>query len=449
MCKEIRKDTPFNFELVNKAIDFFGRVNIRLGNIRVIGKIVNIIENESDRKFIRMEMGVPGILPSKIAIDSEMKAHQNNIAGIYPPIDGVVDFKNESSRFIRLFLNLDVKPEFCFPTCGSIHGCFVSILTAGRRLQNKNKVLFIEPGFPNHNTMNRMLGFGQEAFDVNSYRGEKLRKKLIEVYEKGNVTAVVFSNPNNPSWICLTENELKIIAETSMKYDVIVIEDLAYFAMDFRKDYSHPGIPPFQPSVANYCDNYILLISGSKSFSYAGQRIGILAMSEKLHDTRYENLGKYFGMDIFGRALVFSSILNTTAGVTHSVQYGFAGILKAVNDGKYNFVEELKEYEEKAKVIKNIFIQNGFKIAYDSDDGEPIADGFYFTVSYPGLEGDELTERLLYYGISTIPLYPTGGEKTEGIRICVSLVKSSQFDELEKRLSLFNEHHNGYTKINC
>lgn len=45
--------------------------------------------------------------------------------------------------------------------------------------------------------------------------------------------------------------------------------------MDFRQDLSTPYQAPFQPSVAHYTDNYVLLISGSKAFSYAGQRIGV------------------------------------------------------------------------------------------------------------------------------------------------------------------------------
>jgi len=51
---------------------------------------------------------------------------------------------------------------------------------------------------------------------------------------------MLYSNPNNPSWICFTEKELKIIAELADKYNVVILEDLAYVAMDFRKDLYHP-----------------------------------------------------------------------------------------------------------------------------------------------------------------------------------------------------------------
>jgi hypothetical protein len=116
-------------------------------------------------------------------------------------------------------------------------------------------------------------------------------------------------------------------------------------------------------------------------------------------------------------------------------------MLKAANDGIYNFVNDVREYGEKAKVMKKLFTDNGFKIVYDRDEGEPLADGFYFTISYPGLTGEELIEEMLYYGISAISLLITGSERSEGLRACVSQVQRSQFSDLEYRLKKFHEDH--------
>ena len=88
-----------------------------------------------------------------------------------------------------------------------------------------------------------------------------------------------------------------------------------------------------------------------------------------------------------------------------------------------------------------MFTDNGFKIVYDTDVDKPIADGFYFTISYPGFSGEELIEEFLYYGVSAISLSITGSERSEGLRACVSLVDRSQFPDLEYRLKKFNEHH--------
>jgi aspartate/methionine/tyrosine aminotransferase len=441
MAKAIRKDTPIDFEIVKKNIEIFNPNNICQGNTRIISKIVDNIENETGEKFIRMEMGVPGISPSEIGLNAEIKALKKNVAGIYPPVDGHPFLKKEISRFVKLFLNINVQPECCIPTVGSINGCYASFMVAGRRNKEKNKILFIDPGFPAHKKLVRMLGLQQESFDVNNYRGKVLKEKLTEKLAKGNIAALLYSNPNNPTWICFTEEELKIIGELAREHNVVVIEDLAYFAMDFRKDYSQPGQPPYQPTIANFIDNYVLLISGSKSFSYAGQRIGMLIISENLFKSHFKDLLDFYSSDIFGNALIYETIFLTTAGVAQSVQYGFAEILKAANDGKYNFVDDVKVYGEKAEIMKKIFTENGFKIVYDMDGDVPIADGFYFTVSYPGFDGDELSERLLYYGISSIPLSSTGSKRTEGIRACVSLVQKEQMPDLEKRLKLFCEHY--------
>jgi hypothetical protein len=91
--------------------------------------------------------------------------------------------------------------------------------------------------------------------------------------------------------------------------------------------------------------------------------------------------------------------------------------------------------------MKEYFTTNGFKITYDTDLGEPLADGFYFTISYPGLTSGELLEELLYYGISAISLDITGSERHDGLRACVSHVSRGQFDDLESRLIYFHKDH--------
>lgn len=299
----------------------------------------------------------------------------------------------------------------------------------------------LDPCFPVHKQQHTVIGTKFEAFDVYDYRGDKLRDKIESYLKKGNIASIMYSNPNNPSWICFTDKELRIIAELANKYNVLVLEDLAYFGMDFRKDYSKPGVPPFQPSVAKYTDNYILFVSGSKVFSYAGQRIGMMVISPKLFATKAPDLKRYYSSDIFGRAMIFGTVYSLSAGTSHSAQYALTAMLKAANDGKFNFVEEVKEYGEKAKIMKKMFTDNGFKIVYDKDENDPLADGFYFTFSYPGFTGEQLLEELLYYGVSAISLAITGSSRIEGMRACVSLVHRDQFPDLEYRLKKFNEQH--------
>jgi aspartate/methionine/tyrosine aminotransferase len=304
-----------------------------------------------------------------------------------------------------------------------MQGSFASFLTLSRIDKNKDTTLFIDPGFPVHKMQHKALNLKFESFDVYNYRGEKLREKLESYFKTGKIHSVLYSNPNNPSWICFTDEELKIIGDLANRYDVIILEDLAYFGMDFRKDYSKPGEPPYQPTVAKYTDNYILFVSSSKIFSYAGERIGMMAISDALFNKSYPDLKRFYVNDKFGYSVIFGTLYPLSSGTSHSAQYALTALLKAVNNGEFNFIEFVKEYGEKARIMKKIFTDNGFKIVYDTDVNQPIADGFYFTFSYPGMDAEELLKELVYYGISAISLLITGSERKEGIRACTSLIQ--------------------------
>ncbi|MCW8806231.1 MAG: pyridoxal phosphate-dependent aminotransferase [Ignavibacteriaceae bacterium] len=435
------KDTPINFEVVSRKIKESRIENIGKASIRELKKLVDDIEKETGEKFIRMEMGIPGLPAAEVGVSAEIEALKRGVANTYPDIQGIPQLKTEASRFVKLFLNIEVNPECCIPTVGSMQGSFAAFITTSRMYEKQDTILFLDPGFPVHKQQLKVLGQKWETFDVYDFRGEKLKDKIESYLSKGNIAAMLYSNPNNPSWICFTEKELKIIAELADKYNVAVLEDLAYVAMDFRKNLYHPGKPPYQATAARYTDNYILFISSSKAFSYAGQRIGLMIMSDKLYEKKCTDLKRFYTTDIFGRAMIFGTVYALSAGVTHSAQYAVAAMLKAANDNEFNFVDIVKEYGAKAKIMKKLFTDNGFYIVYDKDENDPIADGFYFTYAYPNFSGEDLLEEMLYYGISAISLAITGSQRLEGIRACVSLVQRSQFPDLEKQLKKFNQDH--------
>ena len=164
-----------------------------------------------------------------------------------------------------------------------------------------------------------------------------------------------------------------------------------------------------------------------------------MAISDKLFNRDYPDLQERFKGTSFGATITLRILYSLSSGTSHSAQWALTAMLKSANEGKFDFVQEIKEYGEKAKIMKDLFLKNGFDIVYKKDIDVPIADGFYFTISYPDMTGNELVANLLFYGISAIALDNTGSEE-EGIRACVSFVRREQFGELEKRLKLFNEN---------
>lgn len=414
--------------------------DIQSASIRQVGALVRMAEQQTGTEYIHFEMGIPGLPPSAVGVQAECEALQNGVASQYPIIDGIPQLKQETSRFVKAFLNTDINPEGCTPTVGSMQASFGALMLCSQLDAKKDTILYIDPGFPVQKMQAKVIGANIASFDVADYRNEKLRDKLESYFKQGNICAVLYSSPNNPSWMCLTQQELQIIGQLATQYDVIVIEDLAYMTMDFRQDFGIPFQAPYQPSVSHYTDNYILLMSASKIFSYAGQRIAVACISDALYQRNYPTLANRYGIGRFGAAYSYVFLYTFSSGVSHSAQYAMAAMLKAACDGTYTFVQDVKEYANRTEKIKEILLQNGFHIVYDKDCDRPVSDGFFFTIGYKDMTGAQLLKELLYYGISGIDLSTTGSTR-QGIRACSSNIKPHHYALLQERLQLFNQNH--------
>lgn len=433
------RPTPINKELIDNTIREHGIQDFAKATIREVKGVAAHAEKESGVEFIKMEMGIPGLPAAQVGVDAQIKSLQDGIAHSYPDIQGLPALKEATSEFVKAFIGVDINPEGCVPVCGSMQGTFASFLTCSQADKKKDTVLFIDPGFPVQKMQLQVRGTKYETFDVYNFRGEKLGPKLESYLTNGNICAIVYSNPNNPSWICMTDDELRTIGSLATKYDCIIMEDLAYFAMDFRRDI-RPFQKPYQPSVANYTDNYILLISGSKAFSYAGERIGVTCISDKLFHRHYHDLAERYEGLPFGPVFSTRMLYALSSGTSHSAQYAMAAMLKAAAEGKFDFRSEIKIYGDRAHKLKEIFTRHNFYIVYDKDLDQPIADGFYFTIGYPGMTSGELAHELMYYGVSAICLVTTGSEQ-EGLRVCTSFIRDEQYAALEERMAIFAENN--------
>lgn len=432
---------PLSQEILSRKASELGIIDISTATIRQIVALSVALEKEANEKFVHLELGNPGLPASSFGIEAEIAALRDGVANKYPAINGIPELKIAGSRFVKAFMNIDIPEKAIVPTVGSMQASFTLQLLLCQRLPGRDTILFFNPGFPAQRHQAKVLGLGIEQFDIYDYRGKALEEKLEQILSNGNITAMLYSNPNNPSWINLTDEELEIIGKMASKYDVTVIEDLAYMGMDFRSDFSHPFEPPYIPTVAKYTDNFIMLISGSKIFSYAGQRIAIATMSKYVYERQYEFFTEFYEMPAFGDAYVFGVLYTASSGTTHSAQHALAAMMNAACDGRLDFVKETSEYGRRAEKMKKCFTDNGFHIVYDKDGERPISDGFFFTAGYGKLDGKILQEELLRHGISAITLSSTGSEQ-EGVRICVStLSKDEDFEILDQRLKAFQNEH--------
>ena len=142
------KATPIPSEVVNEVIDAFGVHPAGKATIRELVKIVNDIEGITGQEYIRMEMGVPGLDATFVGTEAEMIALRKGVASIYPNIEGIKPLKEEAARFVKLFLDVDVKPVNCIPTVGSMMGAMAAFMVVNRSDKDRTGTLFLDPGFP-------------------------------------------------------------------------------------------------------------------------------------------------------------------------------------------------------------------------------------------------------------------------------------------------------------
>ena len=431
----------FSEELVDKVAKEMKVADLENATIGDVLLVASRLEELTGIPFIRMDQGSPGLPANRVGIEAEKEALDKGLGAQYPAAAGVPELKEAASRFIKAFINIDISARACLPTTGSVCASFGSFIACTQRIPGKDKVLFIDPGFPIQKSQLRILGIKWVLFDIHDYRGAALKEKMESYMKNGDIAAIVYSNPNNPAWICLDEEELQIIGELATKYDSIVLEDQAYFCMDFRHQIGRPYQEPYVPTVARYTDNYILLLSSSKIFSYAGQRIALACVSDKLFDKQYPALAeRYEDTGVFGPTFIASIMYMITSGCTATTQYGYAEMLRRSVTGEIDFVEDTREYERRAKRMKDIFKAHGFSIVYSRDVKEDVGDGFFFTLGYPGFSSGKLLKELMYYGVSSISLSTTGSEQ-EGVRACTSRMREELYPVLEERMKAFEEDH--------
>jgi hypothetical protein len=129
-----------NKEQIKGIIDSFNLPDFSKATIREIVGIGKKIEAETGMRMARMEMGVPGVPASEIGVNAEIEALKRGVASVYPTLEGEKALKEESSRFIKAFIGVDVAPECCVPAVGSMNGVFAAFTVCGQCDPKKDTV---------------------------------------------------------------------------------------------------------------------------------------------------------------------------------------------------------------------------------------------------------------------------------------------------------------------
>ena len=140
-----------------------------------------------------------------------------------------------------------------------------------------DEVITMEPFYTNYTSFVEMIGGKLVAIETNIEDNFKIPD--IEKWEEkisDKTKAILVCSPSNPTGRVYRKEELDIIVELALKYDLFIISDEVY------REFNYTDLPFISfADYENIQDNVILLDSMSKKYSQCGARIGSIASKNK------------------------------------------------------------------------------------------------------------------------------------------------------------------------
>jgi len=147
-------------------------------------------------------------------------------------------------------------------------------LAMGANVGRGDKVAIVEPDYFANRKLTEFFEGELVSVEMNymgTDKGSGLDLTSLEKSFKAGVKLFLFSNPNNPTGVIYSDDEILAIAELAQKYGVNVIVDELYSRQIFDSgDYTHlRGIGKMNP------ENLLTIIGPSKTESLSGFRLGV------------------------------------------------------------------------------------------------------------------------------------------------------------------------------
>ena len=232
---------------------------------------------------INLSQGFPDFDPPK-ALQDRLAEVAHTGPHQYALTIGAQNFREALSKKQERFSGLRYDPQTeMVITCGSTEAMMVSMMSI---CNPGDKVVIFSPFYENY-TADTILSGATPIYVPLDPRDFTFDANVLEdAMKQPGVKALVLCNPSNPSGKVFTREELQIIADLAIKYDLYVITDEVYEHIVFA-----PHRHTYIATLPGMRERTIECSSLSKSYSITGWRLGYVLAAEpimncikKIHD---------------------------------------------------------------------------------------------------------------------------------------------------------------------
>lgn len=174
-----------------------------------------------------------------------------------------------------------ISPDSIYMTCGAAASLCITLKALNASADDE--YITFTPFFPEYRVFVEAAG-GRLVAVASDPKDFQIDMNAFEAAITPNTKAVIVNSPNNPSGVVFTAEKLKaacaLMKKKSAEYGhpIYLISDEPYreLVYDGRE----------VPFLVNYYENTIVCYSFSKSLSLPGERIGYIALSDRLEEER-------------------------------------------------------------------------------------------------------------------------------------------------------------------
>lgn len=194
----------------------------------------------------------------------------------YAPSPGIPLLIDTIRDYYKTKLHVDLDSNDVLITTGGSEALLMVCLSI---LDPYTEIIVPEPYYPNYTTFVHIAGGNIRALPTCPEEGYKFAfRDRIEALITPNTRAIMFTNPGNPTGVCLSDEEMHMLAQVAKEHDLYLISDEVYREFVYGDDGRVPTMGKFMDEIA---DNLIITDSVSKQFSTCGARVGCVVTKNK------------------------------------------------------------------------------------------------------------------------------------------------------------------------
>lgn len=219
------------------------------------------------KPIINMGIGSPDLAPSMKVIQALQHSIADAGAHQYQSYQGLPELRQAIAAFYQDKFGVSADPDSeILPLMGSKEGIMHISMAF---LNNGDKVLIPDPGYPTYEAVTRLVGGVPMTYDLVEENGWFPDLELLGQKDLSGVKLMWVSYPHMPTGATATQEQLQELVTFAREHKLLVVNDNPYSFVLSRDPLSILGIP-------GALDVALELNSLSKTFNMAGWRVGMV-----------------------------------------------------------------------------------------------------------------------------------------------------------------------------